>query len=47
MVLVEEMFKYMNARKVCGYDMLSFKLIKDFVFAIVKSLIVLFNCFID
>ena len=47
MVLVEEMLKYMNTRKVCGYDMLPPRLIKDSASAIAKPLTVLFNCSID
>ena len=47
MVLVEEMLKYINTRKACGYNMLPPRLIKDSASAIAKPLTVLFNCSID
>ena len=47
MVLVEEMLKYINTRKACGYDMLPPRFIKDSASAIAKPLTVLFNCSVD
>ena len=47
MVLVEEMLKYINTPKACGYDMLPPRLIKDSASVIAKPLTVLFNCCID